>query len=132
VREGGVVITLASLEKEPKTGSMDESILDTIEKIPYEKAEDLIREIENEGKSACRDLEGLHMILSVAALFNHARGNIFVVGAKNLKTVRRLRFTPFETFSAALDRALDITGNAAKILVVPKPTHILPYVGKKS
>ena len=132
VREGGVVITLASLDKEPENGSMDESILDTIGKIPYERAGDLIREIENEGKSACKDLEGLHMIMSVAALFNHARGHIFVVGAKNLQTVRRLRFTPFETFSAALDRALDITGPGAKILVVPKPTHVLPYVGNKT
>ncbi len=126
------MITLASLDKEPENGSMDESILDTIGKIPYERAGDLIREIESEGKNACKDLEGLHMIMSVAALFNHTRGNIFVVGAKNLQTVRRLRFTPFETFSAAMDRALGITGHGAWILVVPKPTHILPYVGKKS
>ncbi len=132
VKEGGVIITLASLEKEPERGSMDESLLETIEKIPYERAEEIIREIESEGKGASKDLEGLHMILSTAALFNHVRGNIFVVGAKNLQTVRRLRFTPFETFSAALDRALSITGPGARILAVPKPTHILPYVGKKS
>lgn len=132
VREEGVVIAAASLEKGQKTGSGNESILDTIEKIPYERAEDSIREIESEGKGACKDLEGLHMLLGVAALFNHTRGNIFVVGAKNLETVRRLRFTPFETFSAALDRAFEITGSGVRILVAPKPTHLLPYVGKKA
>jgi hypothetical protein len=86
--------------------------------------------MEQEGKSTARDLEGIHRFLAVAALFQHTHGRIFVVGAHRPEIVSRLRFTSFETFDKALNRALAIRGAGAHILVIPRLNAISPYVGE--
>jgi len=130
LREGGVLIALASLKKEPAEGSMDASFMSLVRNIPYEKSGQMIAEMEREGKSAARDLEGIHRFLGVAALFQHAQSRIFVVGAQNPKIVSQLRFTPFETFGQALRQALEMRGAGAHILVIPQLRAISPYVGE--
>jgi nickel-dependent lactate racemase len=130
LKEGGVLIAPASLKKEPAAGSMDASFLSLVRNIPYEKSEQVVAEMEQEGKSAARDLEGIHRFLGVAALFQHTHGRIFVVGAQNPGIVSQLRFLSFETFDKALNRALEICGAGANILVIPQLNAISPYVGE--
>ena len=130
VKKGGVVIALATLEQKPTEGSAEENFLRMVERIPYENAVDRVKEIQGQARGVSKDLEGLHKILGTAGLFNHTDGNVFIVGSKNVETVKRLRFTPFETLSAALDRAAEIKGPGANILVVPNLNVISPYVGR--
>jgi lactate racemase len=132
VKKGGVVIALATLDQKPKEGSAEENFLRMVERIPYENAVERVKEIQGQAKTVSKDLEGLHKVLGTAELYNHTEGNIFIVGSKNVETVNRLRFVPFETLSAALDRACEIKGSGANILVVPNLNVISPYVGKPS
>lgn len=132
VKRGGVVIALASLEQKPREGSAEENFLRMVGRIPYENAVEKVKEIQGQAKSVSRDLEGLHKILGTAGLFNYSEGNVFIVGSKNVETVNRLRFKPFETLSAALNQAYEIKGPAANILVVPNLNVISPYVGRPS
>jgi hypothetical protein len=113
-------------------GSAEGKFLRMVERIPYENAVERVKEIQGQAKTVSKDLEGLHKILGTAGLFNHTEGNIFIVGSKNVETVNRLRFTPFETLSGALDRACEIKGPGASILVVPDLNVISPYVGRPS
>ena len=124
------MIALASLKKEPAEGSMDASFLSLVRNIPYENSRQVVAEIEQEGKSAARDLEGIHRFLAVAALFQHTHGRIFVVGAQKPGMVSLLRFTPFETFDRALKQALEIQGAGAHILVIPQLNAVSPLVGE--
>jgi nickel-dependent lactate racemase len=130
LKEGGVLIALASLKKEPAEGSMDASFLSLVRNFPYEKSGQVVTEMEQEGKSAARDLEGIHRYLAVAALYKYTHGRIFVVGAQRPEIVSLLRFTSFETFDKALNRALEIRGAGAHILVIPQLNAVSPYVGE--
>lgn len=113
VRDGGIIILVASAKE-----GFGEKTFETwmLEKSPDE----MIDEIEKNFKL------GGHKAAAIAMILKKAR--IFMVSDLDAELVEKINMEPFDSLQAALDAALQETGEDARVLLMPAAGSTLPIL----
>jgi nickel-dependent lactate racemase len=113
VRKDGIVILAASC-----TEGLGEKVFERW-MLGANKPDDLIEDIQHNFEI------GGHKAAAIAMMLKDAR--VFLVSDMQSEFVKRLFMEPFDTVQQALDRAFEILGQDAKVLVMPYGGSTLPY-----
>ncbi|MDW7662513.1 MAG: nickel-dependent lactate racemase [Bacillota bacterium] len=118
IKTGGVIILLGECPEGYGEDTFEEWINDA------SKPDDLINRLRKEF------VLGGHKAAAIAKVVNKA--NVLFVSAMPKEDVAQLYFSPFENLQKALDKAFQLQGNDASVLVIPQGGSILPCVREVS
>ena len=118
VHEGGIIILVAECPEGFGNKIMQQWMLE----IPT--PDEAIQRIQQEF------VLGGHKAAAIALI--EKRAAIYLVSNLPDDTVRRMRFTPFNSVQQALDHALEVLGGQSKVLVLPQAGSILPKLQQES
>ncbi len=118
IKNGGVIILLGECPEGFGEDTFEEWINEA------SKPDDLINRLRKEF------VLGGHKAAAIAKVVNKA--NVLFVSAMPKEDVAQLYFSPFENLQKALDKAFNLQGNNARVLVIPQGGSILPCVREDS
>lgn len=130
VREGGVLIAVATLNESPEEGTTEHKLLQIMRNaFDYEDIIKLGEEWEKRFKERREKIpEGVVTAYGRAHNLKHYHGNIFVVGPEQPGLARDMHYTPVKKGEKALEMAFKIAGKDAGIIFVPHIREVCPQV----